>query len=105
MEIVGVVVCTVRVVKRKEHQLLCRNFVLNIELLFTVLSNFEREAAFQYVTCLTNEVLLFVYSLVINLIGLTYGLVYPIIMACDRMGSEEIEKSIKNMMRIELKRG
>ena len=44
-EIVGVVVCTSRVVKMKEHPHLENSpyFVLKKELLLNVLSNFERE--------------------------------------------------------------
>ena len=45
-EIVGVVVCTSRVVKMKEHLPFVENsahFVLKIELLLIVFSSFERE--------------------------------------------------------------
>ena len=47
-EILGVVVCAIRVVKMKEHLLFVKNsgyFVFKIDLLITVLSNFERKAA------------------------------------------------------------
>ena len=48
VEIVEVAVCTIRVAKMKEHLLFIDNsayFVLEIELLLTVLCNFEREAS------------------------------------------------------------
>ena len=48
LEIVGVVVCTSRVMKMKSTYHFVKNseyFVLKIELLLTVLSNFERKAA------------------------------------------------------------
>ena len=64
VDIIGVVVCTSRVVKMKEHLPFCRQFsiVLKKELLLTVLSNFERESAlkdsaFSWVACLTHKVL------------------------------------------------
>ena len=44
------VVCTSKVVKMKEHLPFCKEFgkfLLKIELLLTVLPNFEREAAFK----------------------------------------------------------
>ena len=47
MEILEVVVCTARVVKMRNTYYFIENsayFVLEIELLMTVLSNFEREA-------------------------------------------------------------
>ena len=55
-------------------------FVLKKELLLTVFSNFEREAAlndwgFWWVACLTRTVLWSLYSLIINLIGLTWYMV------------------------------
>ena len=44
-EIEGVVVCTSRVVKMKEHLRFCGEFsILCIEFLLTMLSNIEREA-------------------------------------------------------------
>ena len=48
MEIVEVVACTMKVVKIKEHLGFIEDstyFALEIELLLTVLSNFEREVA------------------------------------------------------------
>ena len=55
-------------------------FVLEIELLLTVLSNFEREVAikglaFWWVACLTHKILRSVYSLIKNLIGLAWHMV------------------------------
>ena len=57
-------------------------FVLRIELLLTVLSNIEREAAlkdsvFWWVACLTDKVLWSLNSLILNSVRLD-GLVYPI---------------------------
>ena len=62
-EILGVVVCTIRVVKMKEHLPFVKNsgyFVFKIDLLITVLSNLERKAAikdsaFRWVACLTHK--------------------------------------------------
>ena len=45
VEIVEVTVCTIRVAKIKEHLLFIENSDIEIELLLTVLSNFEREAS------------------------------------------------------------
>ena len=48
MKIVGVVACTSKIVKYSEHLPFCRElayFVLKIELLLTVLSNFESKTA------------------------------------------------------------
>ena len=48
VEIVEVVLCTISVVKRRSTYYFIQNaayFVLEIELLLTVLCNFEREAA------------------------------------------------------------
>ena len=50
MEIVGVVVCASRVLKMKEHLLFRKEFnifCIKIELLLTVLPNFERKLAFK----------------------------------------------------------
>ena len=58
-------------------------FALKIESLLTMLSNFEREAAlkgsaFWWVTCLIHKVLWYVYSLIVNLTGLTLHMVWYI---------------------------
>ena len=57
--------------------------VLKIELLLTMLSNFEREvalkdSAFWCVACLTHKTLWCVYNLMINLIGLACHIVWYI---------------------------
>ena len=85
VEIVGVAVCTNRVVKTNVHLPFCRelHLVLKIELLLIVLYNFEREVAlndlaFQKVVYLTNKILLFVYNLIINLTGLAWHMVWYI---------------------------
>ena len=56
------------------------SFVLTIELLLTMLSNFERkvglkDSTFWWVVCLTQNVLWPVYSLIINLGGLALQMV------------------------------
>ena len=83
MDIVGVVVCTSGVVKMRNNLPFCWEFsmlCINKDLLLTILSNFEREAAqhFWWVASLTHKVTWYEYSLKINLIGLTWNMVWYI---------------------------
>ena len=62
-------------------------FVLKIKLQFTMLSNFEREttlknSAFWWVACLTHEFLWSVYSLIRNLSGFAWHMVWYIQYLC-----------------------
>ena len=86
--------------------------VLKIELLLTMLFNFDgevslKDSAFWWVACLTHKVLWSVYSLIINLIGLACHIVWYISNTCGGVwlnGVGQARKSMKNMMRILLKR-
>ena len=81
-------------------------FALKIEVLLTVLSNFEREGAlkdspFSWGACLTC-----IYpAIIFSWFDFAYGLVYPVfVVACYRMGLDKIGKLMKNMMRVVLRR-
>ena len=61
--------------------IICRNsayFVLKLELLLTMLSKFEGEAAFWWVACLTHQVSWSIYSLITSLIGLALYMIWYI---------------------------
>ena len=48
---------------------------------------------------------MYITDTIFDWIGLAYGLVYPINVACGRAGWRKIGKPMKNMIRVALKRG
>ena len=99
VEIIALVVCSSRVVKVKEHHFVENPayVLLKIELLLTMLSNFEREvdlknSAFWWVVCFVYKLLWSVYSLIITIISLALHM-FGIFNTCSSLWSNRVGES------------